>query len=78
MEGAYPRPILVSDGKPAVVLERDGLGGSTYNENWLQHLLYEHPEALPVAEINAAFSDLIPVCRESSTPAGPPRRVVCH
>jgi hypothetical protein len=42
-----------------------------YSESWLQDLLYTFPESLPIAEIDGGFADLIPVCREMSTPAGP-------
>jgi len=46
-------------------------GADEYNEDWLQDLLFRHPEALPIAEINDSFSGLIPVCKELATPAGP-------
>jgi RecB family endonuclease NucS len=75
MGSAYSRPILIGDQNNVIVLERVPLTGSaaaaTYTEKWLQKLLYRHPEALPVTEINETFSSLIPVCRELNTPAGP-------
>jgi len=42
-----------------------------YSEAWLQDLLYQHPDALPIAEIDDSFSGMIPVCREMETTAGP-------
>ena len=56
-------------------LERVSLSGAestaVYSEDWLQNLLYSHPQSLPIAEIDDSFSGLVPVCREMSTPAGP-------
>ena len=75
MAAAHPLPILISGEGPNVLLERVPLTGSSgtsgYNEDWLQGLLYRHPESLPVAEINPSFVGLIPICREMLTPAGP-------
>jgi hypothetical protein len=75
MAVTHPLPILISGTGPNVLLERVPLTGasgtSAYNEDWLQDLLYKHPESLPVVEINPAFSGLIPICREMQTPAGP-------
>ncbi len=72
---SHPRPILISDVNPDVLLERVPLTGesgtSAYDEDWLQNLLYKHPQALPIYEINPTFAGLIPICRELSTPAGP-------
>jgi uncharacterized protein DUF4268 len=74
MEDRNPRPILISETGESV-LERVPLtadiGASEYNEGWLRDLLFRHPEALPIAEINDSFSGLIPVCKELATPAGP-------
>jgi len=42
-----------------------------YNENWLQQLLHSSPELIPVAEIEPAFSEIIPLCREMQTQVGP-------
>ena len=48
---------------------RSGVGG--YDENWLQQLLFETPEVLPIAEIDPAFAPAVPLCRELPTVAGP-------
>ena len=75
MAATHPLPILISSTGPNVLLERVPLTGasgtSVYNEDWLQDLLYQHPESLPIAEINPAFAGLIPICREMQTPVGP-------
>lgn len=35
-----------------------------YSEAWLQNLLDEHPEVLPIEQIEPGFGPLIPLCRE--------------
>ena len=47
---------------------RSEVGG--YDENWLQRLLFETPEVLPIAEIDRAFTPAVPLCRELPTVAG--------
>ena len=42
-----------------------------YDEDWLQNLLFETPEILPVGEFDQAFAPATPLCRELSTAAGP-------
>lgn len=68
MASSHPQPILISATGPNVLLGRVPLTGSSgtsaYNEDWLQDLLFRHPESLTVAEINPAFSGLIPIRRE--------------
>ncbi len=75
MVSAHALPLLISSTGTKVLLERvplaGGSGPSAYNEAWLQEILYRYPQALPIADINPSFSDLIPVCRELATPAGP-------
>ena len=45
---------------------RPRVGG--YDEDWLQRLLFETPEVLPIGEIDPAFAPAVPLCRE--LPAG--------
>ena len=47
---------------------RSGAGG--YDEDWLQRLLFETPEVLPIGEIDPAFAPAVPLCRELPTAAG--------
>ncbi len=42
-----------------------------YDEGWLRDLLFEHPEALPINEIDRTFAPAIPICKELNTPVGP-------
>ena len=75
MDSQYGLPVLIWNGNDPVELQRVSLGrsGETngYNESWLQELVFNKPACLPVAEIDQAFSELIPVCRELNTPVGP-------
>lgn len=45
-------------------LERVKLGAGTYDEAWLQALIFAHPQLLPIAEIEPAFGIAIPAARE--------------
>jgi len=40
------------------------------NEAWLQSLIHQHPEILPVADFDDAYAPLIPIGREISTSSG--------
>lgn len=74
MTSAYPRPILVRTGMQTEHLERVPLTvgkSAEYDEAWLQRLLFEHPECIPVAELDPVFTDLVPIAMEVATNAGP-------
>ena len=63
MAGTHPLPILISGTGTDILLERVPLTGA-YDEDWLQGLLYKHPQSLPIDEIDPSFAGLIPICRE--------------
>ena len=66
-------PVLVRSDDTAEALrpvQLSNKGENNYNESWLQKLLFYHPEAIPIAEIDMSFSPLIPLCMEMETPAG--------
>lgn len=42
-----------------------------YNEDWLQDIIFNNAELLPINEVDPIFGILIPVCREIQTPVGP-------
>lgn len=73
---AYGPAVAVRPGtsEPAVRLERVRFGARVddggIDEETLRDLLFEHPQALPIAQIDASYIGLLPVCRELSTPAG--------
>jgi hypothetical protein len=75
MRSAYSAPIIVRRDAPSEQLQRIPLSGGqstdAYSEDWLQDLLYRHPGALPISEIDDSFSGIVPVCREMETTAGP-------
>ena len=54
-------PLLIGTDDQSVFLERVSLSGpkskGLYSEKWVQNLLYCHPEALPVDEIDAAYAE---------------------
>ena len=39
-------------------------------EEYLRDLLFEHPQALPIRQIDASYDGAIPVCTELQTPSG--------
>jgi hypothetical protein len=46
-------------------------GVPRYDEDWIQNLIHQYPDLLPVKELEPAFYPLYPVCRELRTAAGP-------
>ncbi len=73
-ERRYTRPILLAgDGAAPQRFSPVGFesGKDSFSEDWLQRLLFEQPDILPIEQIEPAFSDAAPVCREMPTPAGP-------
>ncbi len=62
------------DGEAPEVLQRVPLGARAgkggVDEATLQELLFDHPGCLPIAGIDPAYGDPVPVCRELSVPAG--------
>lgn len=64
MTSATGRPTMAS-AKGSVALQPIRLGaGTPYDEDWLQRLIFEHPEALPVTDIEPGFGELIPIAME--------------
>ena len=48
-----------------------GPGEGGFTEARIQHLIQDYPSCLPIAEIDPLFCDLVPICMELNTPAGP-------
>jgi len=63
-------PMMVRDGG-IISLQRVPFKDKFQNESWLQQLLFDFPEMLPVHELEPVFTPLIPVARELATAAGP-------
>jgi hypothetical protein len=70
---AFTAPILIGADGPGESLQRIALGGGSnkYSEQWLQEVLFCHPNALPIRELDPHARDLVPVCTELNTNAGP-------
>jgi hypothetical protein len=70
----HSAPIFQREGQEAVALTRVSLGGSGHEgdqrENFIQDLVHRHPEVIPMADIEPAFTPLISVCKELPTEAG--------
>lgn len=66
MSNAYARPALIDAGGNARVLDAavDMDRGAGYKEKLLQELIYDHPECLPVTEVEPGFGELVPICTE--------------
>jgi hypothetical protein len=70
----YGTPTIIeANGAKAIRMERINLGDLEGNvsEAWLQERLFENPNLLPLEEIDPAFVNAIPVCRELITNVGP-------
>ena len=59
-------PCLVSASDGIHGLERILLGSGNYDENWLQNLLHDQPDILPIGQIEPGFGVAVPVARELS------------
>ena len=55
--------------EPLVPLGR-GAGDDAVSERFIQHLVHDHPETLPIAEIDPLFVGPVPICQELRTPSG--------
>lgn len=71
---AYTNMIHIDQDGSSTLLERlpltAGVAGQ-YTESWLQRILFNHPAALPIREIDPHAGTLVPVCMELRTDAGP-------
>lgn len=70
----HASPIFAPEEGPPVVLQPVRLGhdeaGGLRREKFIQDLVHTHPDLIPMADIEPAFSPLIPICRELPTAAG--------
>ena len=64
--------LIEREGEPVVCAERLAFGETGgRNEAWLRDTLFDHPELLPVRDVDPSFGPLIPLCKELRTEAGP-------
>lgn len=69
-QSQFAAPLLIRSGRTST-LQRVSFGDRQYDEGWLQNLLFEHPQLLPIADIEPWFDMPLPVARELPTAAGP-------
>ena len=67
--GAVPKkaagtPVLIGTAGANVRLEKLTLSSGAYNEAWLQQLVFNHPEILPIGDFEPGFGELCAVARE--------------
>ncbi len=63
---AHGNPILISDNNSEILKPVNPL-----LEKDIQDLIFEHPECLPISDIDESYNPVIPVCKELYTNAGP-------
>ena len=68
--GVYGSPLLLRSDEAPVALEPVPMSDRDYDELFIQQLAFEHPECLPVAQIDRAYEGMVPVCMELSCPSG--------
>lgn len=70
----FAPPVMIRRNMPVIPLQRVQLGDGEHDggrrERFIQDLVHEHPEIIPLADIEPAFLPLIPICRELQTSAG--------
>lgn len=69
-EHQYMTPVIIRDGT-AAPLHRIEFDDDSYNEDWIQMQLFEHPELIPFEELEPAFKGSVVVAREVESGAGP-------
>jgi hypothetical protein len=70
---SFGRPIFLSktERKEAHALVRIPLQPTgAYDEAWLQQLIHQYPNLLPIEEVEPALIPAIPICTELSVPSG--------
>jgi hypothetical protein len=66
------RPLIIRDGAHSSLFDRVPMtgDGSDHDEALVQDIVFAHPASLPIAEIDRAYEDLVPVCKELPTGTG--------
>lgn len=63
-------PFLINQDASGQRLQPVDIQGQDYDEKWLQDMLRQQPEILPVAEIEPIFYPIVPIGREVTTETG--------
>ena len=64
-------PMLIKSNGEGIQPQRMGFQEKVFDEDWVQELIHDHPELLPVSDIEPVFAPLIAIGREFQTNAGP-------
>lgn len=64
MEKARGTPLLIDGSNAMTALERVQLGSGHHSEEWLQAVIHDQPQILPIAQIEPGMGAIIPVARE--------------
>ena len=74
MSSRQHAPLILIDGDgssrrlPPISMQARAASGG-YDEAWIRDLVFAHPEAIPVQEIDPSFGPLVPICVELDTRA---------
>ena len=68
MSSVHPR--IIDQNASLRALQPVATGDGQYDEDWLQKLLFNHPDLLPIADIDPGFGRLIPLAREFPVTSG--------
>jgi len=63
---AHGDPISILNGESKTLSK-----SNEFSELEIQELIFEHPDCLPISDIDESYNPLVPVCMELSTLAGP-------
>jgi len=63
---AHGNPIHISNGKSITLIKDEG-----FSEKQLQDLIFDHPNCLPISDIDESYNPIISICKELRTTAGP-------
>ncbi len=66
----YATPFVINEAEETEHFSRVPFG-SGFKESWLQKILFENPQSLPLAEIDPAYQQVCPLCLEMNTGSGP-------
>jgi hypothetical protein len=68
MSSVHPR--VVDQSASPRALRPVATGDRQFDEGWLQQLLFDHPDLLPITDIDPGFGKLIPLARELPVTSG--------
>ena len=64
---AYGRPVLLNEHSEILLLDKI----EAFDELSIQDLIFNHPECLPIGDIDESYNPVIPVCKKLNTSIGP-------